>query len=254
MRRLFEEPLLQGVDVDSDHLVEVHRRILERKPMLRRVFREIYELCRSADDRYFDGLGRRIELGSGSSLFKTYYPDVETSDLKTAPHLDLTLDAQALDLEDRTVRALYGIHCFHHFPDPRRFFRELQRVLIPGGGCVLIEPYHGPLANWFFRRMFDLEHYDPLAISWESSNRDVGYMSHANQALSYIVFTRDRSIFLREFPELETSSRNDSETSRAISCRAASTSSGWFPIPSLQSFAESRSCLHLSIAFWRFTT
>lgn len=203
VRRALADPRLEGVDVDSDTLIEVHRRILAEKPMLRDVFREIYDLCRAADERHFSGAGMRIELGSGSSRFKHYHPDVLTSDVKHAPHLDLTLDAQDMALEDAAVRAFYGVHCFHHLPEPSRFFRELSRVLVPGGGCVLVEPYHGPLARVFYRRLFDTEHFDPAQAGWELDPDEVGSMSNANQALSYIVFSRDRARFAREHGDLE---------------------------------------------------
>ena len=203
IRRALAEPRLQGVDVDSDDLITVHRRILEEKPMLNEVFLEIYRLCRDADERLLTGDGLRIELGSGSSLFKSYYPDVVTSDVKSAPHLDRVLDAQAMDLDDGSVRAFYGIHCFHHLPEPAKFFTELDRVLVPGGGCVLVEPYYGPLAGAFYRRVFDTEHFDPHQDGWNLDPAKVGSMSNANQALSYIVFKRDLERFEREFPGLQ---------------------------------------------------
>ena len=202
IRRALAEPRLRGVDVDSDELITVHRKILEEKPMLNGVFREIYELCRNADERHFSGHGLRIELGSGSSLFKTYYPDILTSDVKRAPHLDLTLDAQNMQLDDASVRAFYGIHCFHHLPEPAKFFAELERVLVPGGGCVLVEPYYGLLAGMFYRRVFDTEHFNPQQAGWELDPELVGSMSNANQALSYIVFKRDLDRFRREHPGL----------------------------------------------------
>ena len=203
LRRSLAEPRLTGVNVDSDDLIAVHRRILEEKPMLNEVFREIYDLCRDADERRLEGDGLRIELGSGSSLFKAYYPDVITSDVKSAPHLDRVLDAQAMDLPESSVRAFYGIHCFHHLPEPGRFFAELGRVLQPGGGCVLVEPYYGPLAGFFYRRVFDTEHFDPHQEGWNLDPAKVGSMSNANQALSYIVFKRDLERFEREFPNLK---------------------------------------------------
>ncbi len=207
IRRSLAEPRLRGVDIDSDELIAVHREILEQKPMLNDVFREIYKLCRDADERHFGGEGLRIEIGSGSSLFTRLYPDVLSSDVKRSEHLDLELDVQGMKLDAASVRAFYGVHCFHHLPQPAKFFAELERVLVPGGGCVLVEPYYGPLAAAFYRRVFDTEHFDPNQEAWEIDPSTVGAMSNANQALSYIVFERDADRFQREHPVLEIVSR-----------------------------------------------
>ena len=84
----------------------------------------------------------RVEIGAGVSGFKALCPDLLTTDIMPAEHLDMVLDAHDMDLADNSVRAIFGINCFHHFRDPEAFFRELQRVLVPGGGCILVEPFH----------------------------------------------------------------------------------------------------------------
>jgi SAM-dependent methyltransferase len=194
------DPRLKGIDVDSDELVKVHRKIMLEKPLMNKVFKEFYDECRNFDDKYFKGEGARIELGAGVSFFKEVYPDIVSTDIKKAENLDRVLDAQKMDLKDNSVRAFYGLNCFHHFPEPRKFFDELDRTLVNGGGCVLIEPYFGPIAAKMYTNLFDTEIFDKSQKEWES---DSGYMQGANQALSYIVFIRDRGIFEKEFPNLE---------------------------------------------------
>ena len=66
---------------------------------------------------------------------------------------------------------IYGMNCFHHFPDPDRFFTELERVLVPGGGCVLVDPYHGPFARWLYPRLFATEGYDTDQVDWTAADR-----------------------------------------------------------------------------------
>lgn len=199
-RNWLQEPLLKDVDVDGQDRIPQHRRILDQKPMLKGVFDEVYRMVRRLDERHFSGDGKRIEIGAGVSRFKELYPDLVTTDVVPAPHLDMVLDAHAMDLPDASVRALYGIHCFHHFHDPDQFFAELMRVLVPGGGCVLVEPYHGPVAARFFRDIFDTETFDRSQQEWKS---DASVMDNANQALSWIVFRRDRERFERSHPGLE---------------------------------------------------
>lgn len=201
IRGLLAEPRLKNVHYDSDELIQVHRKILLEKPMIRQVFEELYRTCRQLDEKYLQGTGSRIELGAGSSFFRQVYPDIISTDIKQGAHLDRVLDAQSMDLPSQSVRAFYAIHCFHHLPEPMRFFQELDRVLVPGGGCVLIEPYHGPVASWFFKRMFATETFNKNQESWETAS--TGVMVGANQALSYLVFKRDRRRFEASCPQLE---------------------------------------------------
>lgn len=200
--RSLADPRLAGVDVDSDALLNVHRQILEEKPMIRGVFREFYDLCMALDRRYLSGPGLRVELGAGTSFFKKVYPEVIATDIKSGEGLDRVVDAMAMPFNAASVRAFYAIHCFHHLPSPDRFFTELKRTLAPGGGCIIIEPYYGPAARLLFRRLFASERFEPREPAWEATS-PVGVMEGANQALSYIVFVRDRRLFEHKHPELE---------------------------------------------------
>lgn len=199
-RAWLREPLLDGVDIDGDQRIAAHRRILASKPMLKGVFDEIYRLLLRLDTQHFRGEGRRVEIGAGVSAFKAMCPELVTTDVMPAEHLDMVLDAHAMALPDASVRALFGIHCFHHFRDPEAFFREVLRVCLPGGGCILVEPYHGPVAARFYKKVFESETFDRDQRDWTS---DAGVMAGANQALSYVVFERDRARFERTFPDLE---------------------------------------------------
>lgn len=203
LRSWLSEPRVQSVDVDSEALLDVHREILADKRMLREVFREFYDTCIALDRRHFVGQGSRIEIGAGVSLFKQYYPDVIATDIKPSPYLDGIVDALSMPNPAESVRAIFAINCFHHLQSPERFFGELERVLVPGGGCVLIDPYYGPLARWVYQRLFGSETFDTGQITWERSSDTAGVMRGANQALSYVVFVRDRAIFRDRHPSLE---------------------------------------------------
>ncbi len=198
--RFLADPRLKGIDVDSDELVKVHRQIMIEKPMMNEVFKGFYDQCMDFDNQYFTGTGQRIEIGAGVSFFKDVYPEIISTDIKEAENLDRVLNAQDMDLEDNSVRAFYGLNCFHHFPQPRTFFKELERSLHSGGGCVLIEPYYGPVAAKMYKNLFDTEIFEINQKEWES---DSGFMNGANQALSYMVFVRDRLQFEKEFRGLE---------------------------------------------------
>ena len=214
MRRLLDlvgEPRLRGVDVNSADLTYRHREILRQKPLIYAVMGELYAMCRQLDERWLSGNGQRIEIGAGSSVMKDFYPDVIVTDIKQAEFLDRVLDAQNMDLPDSSVRAFYGINCFHHLPSPDRFFSELERTLQPGGGCILVEPYYGPFAAFLYKHLFTTEGFDPEASSWEG-DAERGAMMDANQALSYVVFQRDHAELQRKHPALERVAHERSRT------------------------------------------
>jgi len=203
LRNWLTDPAVRLQDIDGVESSVAHRQAVERKAILRQLFERFYRECRSMDKRYFgDVPGLRLEIGSGAGIIKTVYPDVITSDIKVLPFVDIVLKGEAIPFPAKSLRAIYAINVFHHLPSPRLFFSEILRVLHPGGGVVFIEPFYGPLARWVFKRLHASEGFDPDARLWEAEG-PLGPMSRANQALSYIVFTRDRQTLLEEFPDLE---------------------------------------------------
>jgi SAM-dependent methyltransferase len=204
MRRLLDflrDPLLDGMDFDGEKRLELHRKMLEKKRMLREAFTEFHHLFRKLEQRFLAGKGIEVELGAGVSPMRDSYPEVLATDIVYTPHLDRVINAEAMDLADNSVKAIYGQNCFHHFPHPDQFFKELDRVLVPGGGAILLEPYYGPFASFMFKRLFRTEGFDKIYPSWETPA--AGPMNGANQALSYIVFVRDRAQFELKHPSLK---------------------------------------------------
>jgi SAM-dependent methyltransferase len=196
-----QEPEVAGCPVDGSERYEAHRKVLRRKSMIRDVFDGFHGVFRELDASLLSGPGHVVELGAGVYPVRETTPGVLATDVVPASHLDRTLDAEAMDLADGSVRAFYLQNVFHHFPHPSRFFSELERTLTPGGGAILIEPHAGPFAAWLYPRLFASEGYDKRAATWDA---DVaGPMSGANQALSYLVFDRDLARFEREHPRLE---------------------------------------------------
>jgi len=204
MRLIFDllrDPLLCDLDVDGQSRLQLHGMMLERKQMLRRVFAEFHQSFRSLDQRLIIAKGIEVELGAGVAPMRDSYSAVLATDIVNDPNLDLVIDAQAMGLASGSVRVVFGQNCFHHFSHPDQFFQELERVLAPGGGAILLEPYYGQLAAFLFRRMFRSEAFDRTQLSWNTPT--TGPMNGANQALSYIVFERDRAKFERKYPSLK---------------------------------------------------
>ncbi len=201
-----QEPEVRNCPVDGPERIAAHRRVLDRKAMIRGVFDEFHHLFRTLDERLLSGEGSRIELGAGVYPVRETFPDVIATDIVPAAHLDRVLDAGDMDVPTASVRAFYLQNVFHHFPDPGRFFSELERTLVPGGGAILIEPAAGPAASFLYPRLFASEGYDKAAPAWETEVG--GPMSGANQALSHVVFDRDLARFQSQHPTLEVAYRD----------------------------------------------
>lgn len=197
----FLDKRLKDIDIDSPQRITTHKEILKSKRMIREVFHEFHEIFDSIDKKYFSGDGLRFEIGAGSSPIKDSYPDVLATDIVPGEGIDRVIDASNMDIADSSLRVVFAQNMFHHLPNPSRFFAELDRVLIVGGGAVFIEPYYGVLASAVFKRISKYEHFNKLQASWVSSESNP--MSGANQALSYIVFIRDREKFEKDHPSLE---------------------------------------------------
>lgn len=197
LRQWLYEPEVRGFDVDENGLLAIHSSILREKRLLRSAFETFYRDMAAICDRYLQSPGVEVELGSGAGFFKSLRPNLVTSDVRTGPGIDMELDAQEMRLRDDSVRCIYAINVFHHLPEPEKFFAELERVLHPGGGCILIEPHGGFASAFVHRHLHSDEHFDSLAKGWRTTKIG-GPLSGANQAMADIVFRRD----LRRFEEL----------------------------------------------------
>ena len=195
------EPSLKKFDVDGIERLELHGKVLESKHMLREVFVEFHHAFHHLASRFLKSNGMEVELGAGVAPMRESYPKVLATDVVFGPHLDRELNAQDMALEDDSVGVFYGQNCFHHFPEPDLFFKEIGRTLKTGGGVILIEPYYGPLASALYKRLFKSEGFDKHFESWNTPA--TGPMNGANQALSYLIFIRDKEQFDRKYPNLE---------------------------------------------------
>jgi SAM-dependent methyltransferase len=193
-------PLTRGLELDGAGAIAVHRQILRDNPLLRARYAFVYEFFRS-EDLALRPLGRPcLEVGSGAGFLKSYIPDVITSDVVAGEGIDRVEDACALSFTDASLRAVYVFGVLHHIPEPEKFLRQVDRVLVPGGRCLLDEP-SSTLFGYFMNRHFHAEHTDRRASAWGFAGG--GRLTGANMALPYIIFCRDRGRFEELFPRLK---------------------------------------------------
>jgi len=183
---------------DTDAAGDLSRKIMQEKKCLHDIYAEQYQWMAALTDRYLVGEGKELEIGSGGGFMKLICPQVITTDVRRISGVDMVMDAMDMPFPARSVRSVLAVHVLHHIPDIERFFRELDRVLTPGGGLVAIEPYWGPLASYIYTYIHP-EPFDKQAPSWKLKGG--GPMTGSNQALSYLLLKRDAKAFQAEFPQ-----------------------------------------------------
>ncbi len=198
-------PRLKGVEVGSPEWFAAQKAMMGDKPLVRRCYDLWYRLLLADADSVPPPFHNHpvVELGSGSSYLKELRPGIITSDV--APGIaDMVIDGRSLPFPDASVRALLLTHVFHHIPDVELFLAEANRVLVPGGVVSMVDETHTPLARFFFGKIHP-EPYDDRAATWSFPEGHT--MLDSNQALTWIVFDRDRDVFERKFPKLRLEQR-----------------------------------------------
>ena len=183
-------------DLDDPATTLLHAEILQQKPFLRKLYIDFYRQFERAVSNPENKV--LVELGSGGGFIKEIIGNVITSDILELPNVDKVFSAQEMPFEKGSVDALFMIDVLHHITVPRAFFKEAMRCLKPGGKVVMVEPAN-TLFSRFIYKNFHHELFDTQA-EWELKN--FGPLSHGNGAMPWIIFSRDREIFEKEFPSL----------------------------------------------------
>lgn len=182
--------------------LSAHDEVLRSKPEIVEVFQEIHHQLLALEAEHSRcSASTRVELGSGSFPLSSTDPGVLASEVVSGASVDLVFDGTRMPFADQSVSTLFLQNVFHHFGDRARFLDEAIRVLPVGGLVVLFEPYHGLASQLMYPRLFSTETFDKKMLGWNVESG--GPTVVANQALSYIVFVRDRSEFERHFKDLE---------------------------------------------------
>ncbi len=187
---------------DGPERIKVHKKILLSKKLTQNVFQEFYKLMiKNMNFHFKESLSiKKVELGSGTSFLKEIDKSILKTDIVDNNDLDLVVDATNMPFKNNEIKSFFGIFFFHHLQNPYKFLDEIDRCCAINGGAILIEPYHGPLSRFLHQNMHDNEYYDLNGPTIKDTSLP---MSNANQALSHIVFFREKKIFEKKYPNLK---------------------------------------------------
>jgi SAM-dependent methyltransferase len=183
-------------DLDDPATTLLHAKIIQKKPFLKKLYIDFYKQFRKATPDSENKL--LVELGSGGGFIKEVIPNVITSDILELPSVDKAFSAFDMPFESDSVDVFLMFDVLHHLADPKAFFKEAIRCLKTSGKIVMIEPANTLWARFIYKN-FHHERFDTQA-KW--TLEETGPLSQANGAIPWIIFSRDRKIFEKEFPSL----------------------------------------------------
>jgi len=206
IKRVFnylKENNISKKNLDSKNRIEIHENVIKKKKILAEVFRYYHKIFYQNFKKFSlnNNDGILLELGSGVYPIKRSYPKILSSDIINSDNLDLVINAENISLPDNSLGALFGQNIFHHISNPYNFFNSSLLKLKRGGVVILVEPSNSVLSKILHKNMHQSEIYDEKQLNWVGANS--GPMTGANQALSSIIFIRDRDIFEKLYPNFE---------------------------------------------------
>lgn len=182
------------ININSAEWLERDRRIINNKGFLNLIYEDFYTKLKSTK------LKRpTVEIGSGAGFIKKIIPGTVTTDVINADGIDIKASAEKLPFKNKSIGSIVMVSVFHHIKDPTKALKEFERILVPGGKIVMIEPWVSLFSKFIYKN-FHHENFDEKS-NWKI--KGVGRMSDANGAIPWIIFHRDKNKFRKMFPNLE---------------------------------------------------
>jgi SAM-dependent methyltransferase len=187
-------PQTRNLSIDCPETTRRRHEIIRSNGFLKRIYQSWYRVL--AENIPF-GDGRVVEVGSGAGFLKAVCPTAVTSEVFYSGGVDIVFNAMSMPFQAGSLRSLILVDVLHHIPDPAAFFSEAACCVRPGGRCLMIEPWHTGWSRWVYTHL----HHEPFNPYGGWTIPDAGPLSGANGALPWILFERDRSTFIKRFPE-----------------------------------------------------
>lgn len=182
-------------DADLAATIEMCERVFQNRNLVywyRKLFERMFAIA-GTEQKGVDALSV-LEIGSGWSPLKQFYPGIITSDILPLETLDHVFDAHDIDqvdgIPDGSLDIILTTNVIHHLKEPLRFFRNAAVKLKPGGRIVFAEPNMGMLTYPIYRYI----HHEPAEknIDKPELGEIRGPLATSNQALPWLIFQRRR--------------------------------------------------------------
>lgn len=161
-----------------------------------------------------EGADVGVEVGCGIGFSKDFIraKRFQLTDIQDLPWVDIPgVDAMATPFDDESLDFVVANNMVHHVAQPLRFFREMARILKPGGR-LLIQDMHASLTTRAILTVMKHESYTLDADVFDEDaicNNPLKPWS-ANCAIPTLLF-RDLKRFEQAAPEFEVISRRYTE-------------------------------------------
>ena len=182
--------LTSQYDADAAQTLN-NREKLDRNPNLLYWYQRLYrEQFRQLPDPQYLNM---LEIGSGASPLRRFYPNVTTSDVLQLDYLDHVFDCHEIDkiatLPEKTFDVITLTNVLHHLQRPLEFLQRAATKLRSGGKIIATEPYFSFLSSFIFRYL----HHEPVDLTVTRPERTdaSGPLSGANIALPWLMFVRN---------------------------------------------------------------
>ena len=166
-----------------------NRRALFKKKNLLYWYQQLFERLLGRDGKIVSNL-RILEIGSGMSPLKHFYPSVVTSDIMPLDHVDYILDAHDIGctsvIEDESFDLIILTNVLHHLQEPLVFLAGAKNKLRAGGRIIMVEPYFSTLSRLIYLNL----HHEPsdFSVADPCLPEVKGPLSSANMAIPYMIF------------------------------------------------------------------
>ena len=165
-----------------------NRKALFQKKNLLYWYKRLYERL-LGDTENVSGL-RILEVGSGMSPAKYFYPSILTSDIMPLDYVDYVFDAHDIDcvsmIENESLDIIALTNVLHHMQYPIRFLSRARNKLRTGGKIIMVEPYFSTLSRLIYLHL----HHEPtdFDVDVPCLPEVAGPLSSANMAIPYMIF------------------------------------------------------------------
>ena len=119
--------------------------------------------------------GRLLDLGCGKApmlgFYRSHAPSIVTADwpnsLHSNPNTDVYCDlSRPLPFLDASFDTIILSDVLEHIPDPAQLWKEMSRILAPGGHVI----GNAPFMYWIHEAPFDYQRMTPFAIEMQAAD------------------------------------------------------------------------------------